>query len=75
MPLPALLMPDAHPIVRLLLLPIICSTDLFLALFLALSIPYQWAFSLFAFIYSGSETTFQGFVSVHSDLRTGQNLE
>lgn len=25
--------------------------------------PYQWAFSLFAFIYSGSETTFQGFVS------------
>ncbi|KAG1784259.1 major facilitator superfamily domain-containing protein [Suillus placidus] len=31
-------------------------------LLLALSIPYQWAFSLFAFIYSGSETTFQGFI-------------
>ncbi|KAG1787716.1 major facilitator superfamily domain-containing protein, partial [Suillus variegatus] len=31
-------------------------------LFLALSMPYQWAFSLFAFIYSGSETTFQGFI-------------
>lgn len=31
-------------------------------LLLALSMPYQWAFSLFAFIYSGSETTFQGFI-------------
>ncbi|KAG2057114.1 MFS general substrate transporter [Suillus hirtellus] len=31
-------------------------------LFLAFSMPYQWAFSLFAFIYSGSETTFQGFI-------------
>ncbi|KAG0702706.1 major facilitator superfamily domain-containing protein, partial [Suillus ampliporus] len=29
---------------------------------LALSMPYQWAFSLFAFIYGGSETTFQGFI-------------
>ncbi|KAG1845476.1 major facilitator superfamily domain-containing protein, partial [Suillus subalutaceus] len=28
----------------------------------ALSMPYQWAFSLFAFIYGGSETTFQGFI-------------
>ncbi|KAG2160040.1 major facilitator superfamily domain-containing protein [Suillus bovinus] len=31
-------------------------------LLLALSMPYQWAFSLFAFIYGGSETTFQGFI-------------
>ncbi|KAH7911241.1 MFS general substrate transporter [Hygrophoropsis aurantiaca] len=31
-------------------------------LLLALSMVYQWAFSMFAWVYNGSETTFQGFI-------------
>lgn len=34
----------------------------------ALVMPYQWAFSFFIFIYCGSETTTQGFVSVQKNL-------
>ncbi|KAG2080681.1 major facilitator superfamily domain-containing protein, partial [Suillus cothurnatus] len=42
-------------------------------LLLALLMSHQWAFSLFAFIYGGSETTFQGFIVTYLLANRGFN--